>query len=123
MDVAASPCFIPFLFMNKSDPTLYQKIYSVISEVPAGKVATYKQIAEVAGIPGQQRVVGYALHKLPEESGVPWHRIINSKGKISYSISRNGHDDLQKALLINEGIKFSNTDVIDLNSFGYIDNI
>ncbi|MFC2088058.1 MGMT family protein [Calditrichota bacterium] len=108
--------------MNKSSPTLYQKIYNVISKVPKGKVATYKQIAEMAGIAGHARVVGYALNKLPDGTDVPWHRVINSKGKISYSISRNGHDDLQKMLLINEGIKFSVMGKIDLRCFGYFSN-
>jgi methylated-DNA-protein-cysteine methyltransferase-like protein len=106
--------------MNKSDQTLYQNIYNIISKIPQGKVATYKQVAESAGIAGHARVIGYALHKLPEGSNVPWHRVINSKGKISYSISRNGHDDLQKILLINEGVQFSVSDVIDLNKFGYL---
>ncbi len=106
--------------MNKSNPALYQKIYDVISKIPKGKVATYKQIAELAGVAGHARMIGYALNKLPEGSNVPWHRVINSKGKISYSISRNGHDDLQKILLINEGVQFSVSDVIDLNKFGYL---
>jgi len=105
--------------MNKSNPTLYQKIYFAVSKIPKGKVASYKQIAEMAGIPGHARQVGYALHRLPEGLNVPWHRIINSKGQISSSFCRNGHDDLQKTLLESEGIQFSKNGAVDFNKFGY----
>jgi methylated-DNA-protein-cysteine methyltransferase-like protein len=58
----------------------YQLIYSVIKRIPRGRVATYGQIAEIAGIGGHARQVGYALHALPSDSGVPWHRVVNSFG-------------------------------------------
>jgi methylated-DNA-protein-cysteine methyltransferase-like protein len=106
--------------MNKSKSTLYHKIYDAIAKIPAGKVATYKQIAEMAGIAGHARVVGYALYKLPEGNNIPWHRVINSKGKISYAVTRNGHDNLQKALLLEEGIQFSDDETINLECFGYL---
>ena len=89
--------------MNKSSKNVYQLIYDVIAQIPEGKVATYKQIA----------------NKVPEDLNIPWHRVINSQGKISYAISRNGHDDLQKQLLIEEGVVFSNNGVVDLDKFGF----
>ncbi len=105
--------------MNKSSTNVYKLIYEVIVQIPEGKVATYKQVALLAGLGRQPRMVGYALNKAPEHLKLPWHRVINSQGKISYAISRNGHDDLQKQLLLEEGIVFSIKGVIDLEKYGY----
>ena len=104
--------------MNKPQKNVYKLIYDVIAQIPKGKVATYKQVANLAGLAGHARMVGYALNKTPDYLNLPWHRVINSQGKISYSISRGGHDDLQKQLLIEEGIVFSKKGVIDLNKYG-----
>jgi methylated-DNA-protein-cysteine methyltransferase-like protein len=106
--------------MNKSTKNVYKLIYDVIARIPKGKVATYKQVANLAGFAGHARMVGYALNKLPEDLKLPWHRVINSQGKISYAISRNGHDDLQKQLLIEEGVVFSKKEVVDLKKFGFL---
>ncbi len=64
-------------------PTTYQLIYATVRQIPRGHVATYGQIAELAGLPRQARQVGYALHALPEKTTVPWHRVVNPQGKIS----------------------------------------
>jgi len=61
----------------------YERIYSVIKKIPKGRVATYGQIARLADLPGHARQVGYALHALPCDHDVPWHRVINAQGKIS----------------------------------------
>src|SRR5689334_367178 len=61
----------------------YQVIYSVIRRIPRGRVATYGQIATLAGIDGHARQVGYALHALPSGADVPWHRVVNSFGEVS----------------------------------------
>ena len=61
----------------------YQQIYDVVRRIPIGKVATYGQIATLAGYPGQARQVGYALNTLPEDLDIPWQRVINAKGQIS----------------------------------------
>ena len=105
--------------MNKPSSQVYKLIYNVIAQIPKGKVIRYKQVANLAGLTGHARMVGYALNKTPEHLNLPWHRVINSKGKISYSISRGGHDDLQKQLLVEEGIVFSDKDVVDLKKFGF----
>jgi len=99
---------------------VYKLIYNVIAQIPKGKVATYKQVANLAGLAGQARMVGYALNKAPDHLNLPWHRVINSQGKISYSISRGGHDDLQKQLLKEEGIAFSKNGVVDLDKYGIL---
>lgn len=59
----------------------YQRIYEVIKRIPTGHVATYGQIAELAGLSRHARLVGYALHGCPRH--LPWHRVINAKGRIS----------------------------------------
>ena len=68
--------------MGNPKSGLYEQIYETVKRVPAGRVATYGQIARVAGIGQQARLVGYALRNLPEGSRVPWHRVINAQGRI-----------------------------------------
>jgi len=95
---------------------LYERIYAVVRTVPPGRVATYGQIARLAGRCGA-RQVGYALAALPDGSDVPWQRVINSQGKIS--MRRSGHEDLQRWLLEDEGVEFSLAGVVDLARFGW----
>ena len=90
----------------------YDEIYRWVCHVPEGKVATYGQIAGLAG-KCSARQVGYAMAALPEDSGIPWHRIINSQGRISLRSGSEGHR-LQRILLEAEGIVFSADDRIDL---------
>ena len=65
-----------------SEPKGYAHIYAVVKRIPVGRVATYGQIAELAGIQGHARQVGYALNALSEDHEVPWHRVINALGRI-----------------------------------------
>ncbi len=58
-------------------------IIQVVHQIPAGNVATYGQVAELAGLPGAARLVGHTLKRLPSGSALPWHRVINSSGRIS----------------------------------------
>lgn len=96
---------------------LYQRIYAAVRRVPRGRVSTYGWIArEVGGCGARQ--VGYALSALDDDSGVPWHRIINSKGAISPR-SWGESDNLQRILLESEGISFSDRDQVDLRRFGW----
>jgi methylated-DNA-protein-cysteine methyltransferase-like protein len=87
----------------------YSSIYEVVKQIPAGKVATYGQVARLAGLGGHARQVGYALHNLPENSGIPWQRVINAKGEISFPPD-SPHWHLQRALLEAEGIRFDEND-------------
>jgi len=84
----------------------YRAIYAVIARIPRGRVATYGQIAELADLSGHARLVGYALHALPEGVPVPWHRVVNAKGTVSRRRSGSGHDVLQRRMLEKEGIRF-----------------
>ncbi len=61
----------------------YRRIYAVVKKIPKGRVATYGQIARLAGLAGHARQVGYALSALPNDQEAPWHRVINAKGEIS----------------------------------------
>jgi methylated-DNA-protein-cysteine methyltransferase-like protein len=99
--------------------SLYSRIYSVVRTIPPGKVLTYGQVAKIAGVGKNYRLIGYALHNLPENSGIPWQRVVNRFGKISYAFSRGGHDYLQKVLLEREGIVFDTRERINLSKFGY----
>ena len=80
-------------------------IRAVVMRIPRGRVATYGQVARLAGLPNQARLVGYALHALPERTRVPWHRVVNAKGMISLRTSGSGHDMLQKRMLQREGVR------------------
>jgi methylated-DNA-protein-cysteine methyltransferase-like protein len=84
--------------------------------VPRGRVATYGQIAELAGLEGHARQVGYALHNLPENSNVPWHRVVNAKGEISARTGGDSHE-LQRLLLEAEGVVFDARSRLDLRRF------
>jgi methylated-DNA-protein-cysteine methyltransferase-like protein len=96
---------------SASSSSLYERIYALIALVPAGKVATYGDIAGILGTV-EARTVGYALNALPAgRDEVPWQRIVNSQGGISTSGSR------QRALLEAEGIVFDERGRIPLNKF------
>lgn len=97
-------------------PSLYEIIYEGVRKIPKGKVATYGEVARHCGLREHARLVGYALHNLPANSGVPWHRVINSKGEISLP-RESGSYELQRSLLESEGIRFSGNR-IDLLKYG-----
>ncbi|MDE3057223.1 MAG: methylated-DNA--[protein]-cysteine S-methyltransferase [Bacteroidota bacterium] len=93
----------------------YHSIWQTVLLIPKGKVATYGQIAELSRLPRQPRLAGYALHNIPNGMEIPWHRVINARGKISL---QNESGKRQRKLLEKEGVKFSN-DRIELEQFGW----
>ena len=96
----------------------YDRIYQTVRKIPLGKVATYGQIADLSGLYGKARLVGYALFQVDTMSDdIPWHRVINAKGEISYSSMRKGGDYLQKHLLEKEGIKLQPNGKINLKKY------
>jgi methylated-DNA-protein-cysteine methyltransferase related protein len=99
-----------------SNADSYQRIYKTVKRVPRGCVATYGQIATLAGLDGHARQVGYALHSLPHRSDIPWHRVINAKGEISPRSAGDSHE-LQRMLLDEEGVSFSVDGRVDLKTF------
>ena len=94
----------------------YETIYAVVRRIPAGRVATYGQIATLAGFDGHARQVGYALHHLPSASGVPWHRVVNARGEISPRTRSDSHQ-LQRNLLLAEGVAFDDAGRVELKRF------
>lgn len=95
------------------DPEGWAPVYRVVRRIPVGRVATYGQIAVLAGMPRAARQVGYALHALADDSTVPWHRVVNATGRISL---RDAWEvgDLQRARLESEGVGFDAGGRIDL---------
>ena len=77
-----------------------------MAAIPRGRVATYGQIARLAGLGGQARRVGYALAALPSGSRVPWHRVVNAAGRISPRSGDRGMETLQRRMLEREGVVF-----------------
>lgn len=88
--------------------SIRQEIYQVVALIPYGKVATYGQIASLAGFPKHARLVGYALNGLDAESDLPWHRVINSQGKLSLQKLNDQAENIQRIKLEQEGIVFQN---------------
>jgi methylated-DNA-protein-cysteine methyltransferase-like protein len=92
-------------------------ICAVIRRIPKGWVATYGQVAAIAGLPRRARLVGRVLHDLGPTTDIPWHRVVNANGAVSCSPSRNGGDALQRRLLEREGVEFDDRDRFDLERF------
>jgi methylated-DNA-protein-cysteine methyltransferase-like protein len=103
---------------SKRPDSSYSRIYAAVNRIPAGRVATYGQIAALAGMPGHARQVGYALNVLPDGQQIPWHRVINAKGRISVR-SDSGHDSLQRRLLEAEGVSFGWKENVSLERYGW----
>lgn len=94
-------------------------IYTVVKKIPKGKVATYGQVALIAGNRNMARVVGNALHHNPEPGIIPCHRVVNYKGKLSDAFAFGGINE-QARLLEQEGVTVSNG-VVDLKQFQVMD--
>jgi methylated-DNA-protein-cysteine methyltransferase related protein len=97
----------------------YKRIYAVVKKIPYGKVATYGQIARLADMPRAARQVGYALGAMPADLKIPWHRVVNSEGRISIRLKHwdSGGEHLQKILLEAEHVEFDKNERIDLERF------
>ena len=98
----------------------YQRIYRVVRQIPEGFVATYGQVAELAGLPGQARQIGYALHALSDSDEVPWQRVINARGEVSPRAAA-GAENLQRAILEQEGVLFDARGRVSLERYGWLE--
>ena len=97
-------------------------VYDVVRRIPAGTVATYGQVAELAGMPGAARLAGAAMRACPSELGLPWHRVV---GRRSRTTARIAIEDatgagVQRAILESEGVQVSETGSIALARFGWL---
>lgn len=100
---------------------LYADIYQVVRRIPRGRVATYGQVAELAGRPGAARVVGAAM-RLSSGQGVPWQRVVGKhsrrRGRISILDPVGGAS--QRSLLEGEGVAFTDRGLIRLDRYGWL---
>jgi methylated-DNA-protein-cysteine methyltransferase-like protein len=104
--------------VNKTaEANWHQSVWKVVSEIPSGHVLTYGEVARLSGLPQAARRVSQALRRAPRGMKLPWHRVINSQGKISFPEDSRGWQE-QKDRLEHEGVVFLNGKV-DLDHFGY----
>jgi len=94
---------------------LFSRVYDLVRRIPRGRITSYGAIARALGMPRGARTVGWALSACP--SHVPWHRVVNAQGKISWRPS-DGYV-LQRTLLRREGVRFNRTGRIDFEKFGW----
>lgn len=97
--------------------SVFERIYDVVCTIPKGRVATYGQVALLAGNPRWARVVGYALHNNPRPIEIPCHRVVNREGRVAAAFAFGG-GEAQRALLEAEGVVFDADGRIDLKQYG-----
>ena len=103
---------------NSSDE-LARQILQVVALIPYGKVASYGQIAKLAGLPKHARLVGYVLKHMDQATEIPWHRVINSQGKISLSKLDDQGTNIQRLKLLEEGVMVI-ADKINLKQYQWL---
>ncbi|MDP1839703.1 MAG: MGMT family protein [Reyranella sp.] len=106
---------------TQSHDEAVEAICAVIRRIPYGWVATYGQVATMAGLPRRARLVGRILQRLDSATKIPWHRVVNARGEVSFSLSRNGGDILQRRLLEKEGLTFDDSNRLDLERCRWLD--
>ena len=102
--------------MRQGRADTWERFYAVVREIPRGRVATYGQVAELAGLPGYARQVGWALHALRSGTRVPWQRVVNARGACSLRPG-SGAEFEQRRRLEREGVEFGAGDRIDLQCY------
>ncbi len=98
-----------------TDKSIYDRIYEAVLQIPFGRVATYGQIAVMAGNKNYARIVGNALHRNPAPGVIPCHRVVNAKGRLAPNFAFGGSDE-QKKLLESENIEVKNN-LVDLQKY------
>jgi methylated-DNA-protein-cysteine methyltransferase-like protein len=89
--------------MAESQQKTQERVWQIVHQIPKGKVATYGQIAKLAGIPSHSRLIGRILSRLPPNTRLPWHRVVNSQGRIT-----NPGKDRQQSRLEKDGVTLIN---------------
>jgi methylated-DNA-protein-cysteine methyltransferase-like protein len=98
-------------------PSSYERIYAVVRRIPRGRVASYGQVARLAGLPRHARLVGYALHNLRAETRLPWHRVVAAGGRIARrAFPEEGR--WQRELLEKEGVTLVGG-AVDMEQFAW----
>jgi len=96
--------------------SVFDRVYNVVRKIPRGKVASYGQVAALAGNPRWSRVVGYALHVNPDPATIPCHRVVTKEGRISSAFAFGG-ENMQRQLLIEEGVSFIDPQTVDMKRY------
>ncbi len=99
---------------------LYGPVWQVVASIPPGRVCSYGGVAALAGLPGRARLVGRILSQLPTDSTLPWHRVINAGGHISFAPQSEAWRE-QRRRLQAEGIEFSAGGRVSWKRFGWPD--
>ncbi len=102
--------------MLRTEPSPDEQIWHVVASIPRGRVASYGQVAELAGLPGGARRVGRSLAGLPADSRLPWHRVINAAGRVSL---QGAAAERQRQRLRDEGVTFTKGRV-NLDRYGWV---
>jgi len=103
--------------MTKMINQNYIRIWETVKAIPKGKVASYGQIADLAGLPGRSRFAGTALANTPSDIKIPWYRVLRSSGQIAFPKGSEKALE-QKTLLMDEGVEVNNLRV-NLKHFGW----
>lgn len=98
---------------------VFEKIYEVVKSIPYGYVASYGQVAALAGNPRWARVVGYALHINPDPDTIPCYRVVTKDGRLSEAFAFGGINR-QRVLLENEGVTFMEDGRVDMSKCGWV---
>ena len=96
--------------------SFYDEVYSVVKQIPKGRVATYGQIAKLLGSPRASRAVGYALHFNPAPGIIPCHRVVNRSGLLAPAFAFGGRE-AQAKLLLDEGVEVGEDFAVDLKKY------
>jgi methylated-DNA-protein-cysteine methyltransferase-like protein len=98
---------------------VHARIHAVVRRIPRGRVATYGQVAALAGLAGKPRLAGYALHALPEGTPLPWHRVLGAGGRLTLVKLDAGAATTQRLRLEREGVRFDARGRVDLAAWGW----
>ncbi len=101
---------------EENEKTVFERIYDIVRRIPRGRVATYGQVAMLAGNPRWARAVGYALHANPDPEGIPCYRVVNRFGRVAPAFAF-GVEERQAELLRAEGIEVSGDGRVNLDKF------
>ena len=101
---------------TSNNSNFFKMVYELVAQIPPGRVASYGQIATLLGEPRAARTVGWAMHSIPDGLELPWHRVINAQGIITFNAHGQGAE-LQRALLESEGIVFNLKGRVDMSKY------
>ena len=99
------------------DHSAYLRIYAVIRRIPRGRVATYGQVATLAGLPGRPRLAGYALYASRPHHRLPWHRVLGAGGRLTLAALDPASALTQRMRLEAEGVRFTARGRVDMVAF------